>query len=139
MNDPTLGLARPAFKEGHATFKDCEVPTCVVTYNRSRLSEADAVGFHHRDMPRRLPSRNSPRQIWFYFVLENPLHVTMNADGYCRVFNWTMSYRRESEIYTPYGKGRDVKSISPYTIEPPNGCVLVYRYTEGITIVLLSL
>jgi len=109
VNDPTLGLARPTFKEGHATFKDCEVPTCVVTYNRSRLTEADAVGFHHRDMPRRLPSRNSPLQIWFYFVLENPLHVTMNTDGYAGVFNWTMSYRRESEIYTPYGKFTPLK------------------------------
>jgi len=87
VNDPTLGPARPTFEEGHATFKDCEIPTCVVTYNRRKLSEADAVGFHHRDMPRRLPSRRTPQQVWFYFVLENPLSVVMNADGYAGVFN----------------------------------------------------
>lgn len=112
VNDPTLGPARPTFEEGHATFKDCEIPTCVVTYNRRKLSEADAVGFHHRDMPRRLPSRRTPQQVWFYFVLENPLNVVMNADGYAGVFNWTMSYRRESEIYTPYGKFTPLKEGS---------------------------
>ena len=112
VNDPTLGPARPTFQEGHATFKDCEISTCEVTYNRTKLSEADAVGFHHRDMPRRLPSRRTSQQVWFYFVLENPLNVVMKADGYAGVFNWTMSYRRDSEIYTPYGKFTPLKEGS---------------------------
>ena len=112
VNDPTLGPVRLTFEEGHATFKDCEISTCEVTYNRSKLSEADAVGFHHRDMPRRLPFRRTPQQVWFYFVLENPLNVVMNADGYAGVFNWTMSYRRDSEIYTPYGKFTPLKEGS---------------------------
>ena len=86
VNDPTLGLTRPTFQEGHATFKNCEIPTYVVTYNRSKLSEADAVGFHHRDMPRRLPSGRTPRQIWFYFVLENPLNVKYERRWLCGRF-----------------------------------------------------
>lgn len=104
VNDPSLGPFRPPFVEGHTTFKDCGIPSCVVTYNRSKLLEADAVGFHHRDMNISLPSRRTPQQIWFYFVLENPLNVFMATDGYAGVFNWTMSYRRGSEVYTPYGK-----------------------------------
>lgn len=105
VNDPTLGLYRPLFVEGHTTFKDCEIPSCAVTYNRSKLSEADAVGFHHQDMRNiSLPSRRSPQQIWFYFVMENPLNVHMDANGYAGLFNWTMSYRGDSEVYTPYGK-----------------------------------
>ena len=103
VNDP-LGPVRPPFVEGHTTFKDCEISSCEVTYNRSKLAEADAVGFHHRDMPGLLPSRRTSQQIWFYFVLENPLNVFMAADGYAGVFNWTMSYRRDSEVYTPYGR-----------------------------------
>ena len=111
MDYPTLGPDRPPFVEGHTTFKDCEVPNCVVTYNRSKLSEADAVGFHSRDMHFLLPSHRTPQQIWFYFVLENPLNVFM-ANGYADVFNWTMSYRRDSEIYTPYGKYISLKGAA---------------------------
>lgn len=75
-----------------------------MTYNKSKLLEADAVGFHARDMPNSLPSQRTAKQIWFYYVLENPLNAFMDANGYADVFNWTMSYRRESEIYVPYGK-----------------------------------
>ena len=55
-------------------------------------------------MPNCLPSQRTAKQIWFYYVLENPLNVFMDANGYADVFNWTMSYRRESEMYGPYGK-----------------------------------
>ncbi|XP_078356991.1 glycoprotein 3-alpha-L-fucosyltransferase A-like [Oculina patagonica] len=117
VNDPTLGPVRQPFVEGHTTFQDCEIPSCVVTYNRSKISEADAVGFHHRDMNISLPSHRNPQQIWFYFVLENPLNVFMGTDGYASVFNWTMSYRRDSEVYTPYGKYTTLKqhSVEYYT------------------------
>ncbi|XP_068712391.1 glycoprotein 3-alpha-L-fucosyltransferase A-like [Montipora capricornis] len=100
----TLGPSRTFFTEGRQTFKDCEVSTCVVTYNKGKLLQADAVGFHARDMPAVLPKQRTSKQVWFYFVLENPLNVVMNANGYENVFNWTMSYSRDSEIYTPYGK-----------------------------------
>ena len=108
----TLEQDRLLFVEGHTTFQDCEVSTCAVTYNRSKLLHADAVGFHGRDMPNVLPSRPTPQQIWFYYVLENPLNVFMDEDGYADVFNWTMSYSRESEIYTPYGMYSSLKENS---------------------------
>ena len=100
----TLGPSSTYFLEGRQTFKDCEVSSCAVTYNKERIKEADAVGFHARDMPSILPAQRTSKQIWFYFVLENPLNVFINDDGYANVFNWTMSYSRNSEIYTPYGK-----------------------------------
>lgn len=103
-NDPFLGPTRSSFEEGHTTFMNCAVSSCLVTYNRSRILEADAVGFHARDMPKFLPSRTSSEQIWFYFVLENPQHVPMDINGFAGIFNWTMSYSRDSEVYTPYGK-----------------------------------
>ena len=99
----TFGQDRVPLVEGDSTFRDCEVSSCVLTYNKSKLLEADAVGFHARDMPHTLPKRRSWRQIWFYYVLENPLNVFIDPNGYADVFNWTMSYRKESEIYTPYG------------------------------------
>ena len=100
----TLGPSSTYFLEGRQTFKDCEVSSCAVTYNKEKIMEADAVGFHARDMPSILPAQRTSKQIWFYFVLENPSNVFINDDGYANVFNWTMSYSRNSEIYTPYGK-----------------------------------
>ena len=122
-NDPSLGPNRSPFEEGHTTFMNCEVSSCLVTYNRSRILEADAVGFHARDMPEFLPSRMSSGQIWFYFVLENPLHVPMDAHGFAGVFNWTMSYSRDSEVYTPYGKY--------ITLEKPSEKYLTGNETAG--------
>lgn len=100
---------RVLFVEGKAMFKNCEVSTCVVTYDKDKLLKADAVGFHAQDMPNILPTRPTSKQIWFYFVLESPLNTLMDAHGYADVFNWTMSYRRDSEIYTPYGTYSSLK------------------------------
>lgn len=91
------------YMEGDATFKDCQVSSCLVTYDKRKLLQADAVGFHGRDMPEVLPAQRTTNQIWFYFVLENPMNVVMDSYGYAGVFNWTMTYSRDSEIYAPYG------------------------------------
>ena len=104
LDYPNLGPLRPPMVEGASVFEGCEVSACSVTYNKSKILEADAVGFHGRDMPSSLPLQRTVQQIWFYFVLENPLNVNMDKSGYANIFNWTMSYRRESEIYTPYGR-----------------------------------
>ena len=105
----TLEGDKVEFVEGEKTFHDCEVSSCVLTYDQSKLLEADAVGFHARDMPDILPTRLNTQQIWFYFVLENPLNVFVKPDGYAGVFNWTMSYRRESEVYIPYGMYKSIE------------------------------
>lgn len=125
-NDVNMGPVLYRFVEGHTTFKDCEIPSCVVTYNRSKISEADAVGFHHRDMKlltlSLLSRRRNRQQIWFFYVLENPLNVFINDARYAGVFNWTMSYRRDSEVHTPpYGryaslKQGSVENLSGYEI-----------------------
>ncbi|KAM5237835.1 LOW QUALITY PROTEIN: 3-galactosyl-N-acetylglucosaminide 4-alpha-L-fucosyltransferase FUT3-like [Ctenodactylus gundi] len=82
-------------------------PDCHLTANRSVYTQADAVIVHHRDisaqpksqMP---PSPRPPGQRWIWFTLESPtncMHMK-DLDGY---FNLTMSYRHDSDIFTPYG------------------------------------
>lgn len=80
---------------------------CKFTANRSEYQRADAVIVHHRDVsaqPRKqLPQSPRPAgQRWVWFSLESPSHCrNMQAlDGY---FNLTMSYRSDSDIFTPYG------------------------------------
>ncbi|XP_031569178.1 glycoprotein 3-alpha-L-fucosyltransferase A-like [Actinia tenebrosa] len=74
---------------------------CKFTYNKSVLDTANAVGFHDADLPLVLPKRTKSDQIWFYFNLESP--VNSKTGDYRNIFNWTMSYRTDSDVFTPYG------------------------------------
>ena len=81
---------------------------CLFTYNRDYIHEADAVGFHDADIPGiSMPTRTNTKQIWFYFNLESPTFSKINGecDG---LFNWTMSYRTDSDVFTPYGSFRPI-------------------------------
>ncbi|XP_077605111.1 3-galactosyl-N-acetylglucosaminide 4-alpha-L-fucosyltransferase FUT3-like, partial [Crocuta crocuta] len=80
---------------------------CRVTADRSAYPQADAVLVHHREIssnPRKqLPtSPRPPGQRWVWYSMESPSHCAQlkALDGY---FNLTMSYRRDSDIFTPYG------------------------------------
>ena len=78
----------------------CPVDTCVLTGSRSDLTTADAIMFKdHFSMP---AHRRDPRQVWIMYMLECPLH-TQNFN-HKDVFNWTATYRHDSDIVAPYEK-----------------------------------
>lgn len=63
----------------------------------------------HRMKPGDLPPRNSTResQIWAFLTDESPHHTFMsknNLTNYNGVFNWSMTYRMDSDIPVPYGR-----------------------------------
>ncbi|XP_031574717.1 galactoside 3(4)-L-fucosyltransferase-like [Actinia tenebrosa] len=103
---PSLGPLRPPILPGREAFDDCDYK-CEITYEHDLLPLADAVGFHGPDIhllsSNSLPNRTRPDQIWFYYILENPTNCNISS-SLNRIFNWTMSYRQNSEIYIPYGK-----------------------------------
>ncbi|KAM9602080.1 alpha-(1,3)-fucosyltransferase 4 [Morphnus guianensis] len=82
---------------------------CRLSADRSRYGEAQAVLFHHRDLalhgaqglPRGPPPR-PPRQLWVWMNFESPSH-SPGLRGLAGLFNWTMSYRRDSDVFVPYG------------------------------------
>nr|XP_056702623.1 3-galactosyl-N-acetylglucosaminide 4-alpha-L-fucosyltransferase FUT3-like [Euleptes europaea] len=82
------------------------IPDCHITANRMWYPKADAVIFHHYDVsrsPRYLPRLpRLPSQRWIWFNLEPPTY-TRNLHFMDNMFNLTMSYRRDSDIFTPYG------------------------------------
>lgn len=49
-----------------------------------------------------MPPRR-PDQLWVSFVQESPSHSGW-VDPLQNLFNWTMSYRMDSEIWAPYGR-----------------------------------
>lgn len=79
---------------------------CILTMNRSLLSDSSAVVFHIRDLdwndtpPQRLKSQN-----FVFFNWESPYHTggDFSTDVRKWYFNSTMTYRRDSDVYVPYG------------------------------------
>ncbi|KAF1529787.1 Alpha-(1,3)-fucosyltransferase 5, partial [Eudyptes sclateri] len=97
------------------------IPNCHFTVNHSWSQKADAVIMHHRDVYRateglaQLP--RLPSQLWIWFNLESPSH-SPNLRAMDNLFNLTMSYRRDSDIYTPYGELQLLSQPQPLSIPP---------------------
>ncbi|EDO43404.1 predicted protein, partial [Nematostella vectensis] len=81
---------------------------CDFTCDRKYLNDSDAVLFHGRDMTpllemRRMMKLKLPHQRWVFFIRENPIHTYLNLQQYNGLFNWTMTYKRDSDIEIPGG------------------------------------
>ncbi|NWQ82843.1 FUT6 fucosyltransferase, partial [Columbina picui] len=101
-------------------------PNCDFTLDRSWSGRADAVIVHHRDVcwntkalaqQRRLPS-----QRWIWFNLESPSH-SPNLGAMKNIFNLTMSYRKDSDIFAPYGELQLLGQPQPLSIPPKSKLV----------------
>ncbi|XP_064480220.1 glycoprotein 3-alpha-L-fucosyltransferase A-like isoform X2 [Ornithodoros turicata] len=89
------------FAEGRDLFvrDKCPVDTCRV-YRSGVLNEtADAIVFKDYVYT---SYRRDPGQIWILYMLESPFHNTILSGKGC--INWTATYRRDSDIVTPYEK-----------------------------------
>ena len=71
------------------------------------ISEFDAILFHTRNMDYGripLPKERKSHQRYVMFLMESPVHSTdfpfSKFSGY---FNWTMTFRRDSDFTRPYG------------------------------------
>ncbi|XP_054613694.1 alpha-(1,3)-fucosyltransferase 7-like [Dunckerocampus dactyliophorus] len=105
------------------------IPRCRVVAERSSFSEADVVVFHNRELvtgkeklPLELP--RPPGQRWAWLSLESPAN---NGDlrRFAGVFNLTVSYRRDADVSTPYGKLLPRASEEPVNDIPQNKTDLV--------------
>ncbi|XP_075761939.1 alpha-(1,3)-fucosyltransferase 7 [Pelodiscus sinensis] len=83
------------------------IPGCQLTGDRKLFSQADVVVFHHRELQTgtvRLPAeQRPPGQNWVWVTLESPSNTKALA-SWNRTFNWVMTYRRDSDIFMPYGE-----------------------------------
>ncbi|XP_060902812.1 alpha-(1,3)-fucosyltransferase 4-like [Labrus mixtus] len=83
-----------------------QIGGCMVTDNRSTYPGADAVIIHHWAVASgavHLPKEPRPgAQKWIWMNYESPTHTPrlLRFDG---VFNLTLTYRADSDIYLPYG------------------------------------
>lgn len=92
-------------REGRESFlsSKCPVDTCEVTVDRSQADTADAILFRdHFIQHSDLNSRPSWNQVWILYLLECPYHT--QSFPYKNIFNWTATYRHDSDIVAPYEK-----------------------------------
>ncbi|CAL8136832.1 unnamed protein product [Orchesella dallaii] len=91
-------------------FRNCEF-----TFNRSRITEAHVIVFHSRDLNKLdMPKFRSVTQIWVWMEQESPIQAPKDLELFSGVFNWTMTYRNDSDVVHPYGK------IVPIETSPKN-------------------
>lgn len=98
-------------KEKLDPFHKCSVKNCKISYEDSLSSTADAIVIHlHRTKgPSSFPNRTNFNQRWIWLTDESPYHTFMvaknkNMEDYNGYFNWSMSYRMDSDIPVPYGR-----------------------------------
>ncbi len=100
MKDFGFGLGRNPFIQA-----ECRVTNCMTTIDRSLLNEIDAVIFHPVNLdPNDLPAPRMPHQRYVFFFYEahsmhRSLSTFQNPAINRKFFNWTMTYRRDSDIY----------------------------------------
>ncbi|XP_061174132.1 glycoprotein 3-alpha-L-fucosyltransferase A-like [Saccostrea echinata] len=111
--------------EGQSSFlmEECLVNRCHFTYDKKMASSADAVVFGNPNQIRTRPPfrKASPNQIWIVSAIESPPN-TGRLQNYHGLVNWTMTYRTDSVIVTPYFK---------YKVFPEKVSLTRKNYAEG--------
>ncbi|XP_042872436.1 alpha-(1,3)-fucosyltransferase C-like [Penaeus japonicus] len=94
------------FGEGHELFKQarCKVDACFATSDRSKfpLEEVDAVIWHSRSGDMSLPAVRSPHTRYVLWVRESASYPG-NIIDFRYTFNWTYTYRLDSDFLNAYG------------------------------------
>ncbi|GIY71338.1 alpha-(1,3)-fucosyltransferase C [Caerostris darwini] len=94
------------FHTGSETFErySCPIYNCHVTKDPADISKADALLFHVRDIEvNSFPPYHNPNQVWIMYSNEPPWLEVKDMRKFNGVFNWTMSYRRNSDVPMSYG------------------------------------
>ncbi|XP_042872471.1 alpha-(1,3)-fucosyltransferase C-like [Penaeus japonicus] len=95
------------FGFGRAPFvrAGCRVDACLTTGQRHRFppEEIDALIWHFRSDDKSLPEKRFPHARYVFWVLESAsyLYDISRFDG---IFNWTMTYRLDSDFPRPYSQ-----------------------------------
>ena len=117
--DFTFGIGREPFIKAK-----CPVTNCIATADRSWLNRTDAVLFHALQFDNHdLPATRSSNQRFVFYLFETIPNTTVPCVGKClpedrytpHYFNWTMTHRRDSDVYIaePYGSLVPIQPVLP--------------------------
>ncbi|XP_040582158.1 alpha-(1,3)-fucosyltransferase C isoform X2 [Lepeophtheirus salmonis] len=109
------------FGYGHDPFveNNCKVSDCYATKDRALMSldEFDALIIHIRGLPNDWPkSRDWDKQSYVMLAIEAPIYLSEYRQLENLQFNWTMTYRLDSDFPIPYAWMDRIKPL-PSEIE----------------------
>ncbi|XP_042872431.1 alpha-(1,3)-fucosyltransferase C-like isoform X2 [Penaeus japonicus] len=95
----------------------CRVNTCTTTSNRGKypLKDLDAVIWHFRANDKSLPAERSPHTRYIFWMMESASYLFGDINRYNNVFNWTFTYRLDSDFPNPYGRVYRRRQPLPHT------------------------
>lgn len=94
-----IGIGSDVFRKA-----GCRTWQCETTDNRDGVDQFDAIVFHLRSWtPSDLPDKRSPHQRYVFWSMESPAWRYVDTNQMSRFFNWTMTYRWDSDVVRPYG------------------------------------
>ncbi|XP_046337433.2 glycoprotein 3-alpha-L-fucosyltransferase A-like isoform X1 [Haliotis rufescens] len=96
-------------QKGSELFGGCKYKMCTVSYDRQDLAKADVVLVDGFNLHQGAPPPRSANQIFALFSFEPPTYLTI-PQNWKDAFNWTISYRPDSDIWRPYGMVRKRRS-----------------------------
>ncbi|XP_053545103.1 3-galactosyl-N-acetylglucosaminide 4-alpha-L-fucosyltransferase FUT3 [Bombina bombina] len=117
--------------------KDFNITGCKLTADRGLYDTADAVIMHYAEIignRNTLPQKPRHRfQRWVWFNVEPPFIATKLHD-LDNLFNMTMTFRKDSDIFVPYGHMQILKEIQNFTIPPKSKLVswAVSKWYPGV-------
>ncbi|EDV27886.1 uncharacterized protein TRIADDRAFT_20532 [Trichoplax adhaerens] len=97
---------------GNQYFRNCSFQNCFLTTDRKLERHAAAIVFFDRDLMGHLMNFDLPdyqhrinSQRWVYYNIESPKNTYWLTSPFKSIimFNWTMSYRRDSDVHAYYG------------------------------------
>ncbi|GJQ72278.1 hypothetical protein Trydic_g3368 [Trypoxylus dichotomus] len=105
-------------------FENCSVQNCILTYEDEDLDSSDIVVIHlHRTRKvTELPPREKRKsnQIWAFLTDESPFHTFLSPGiklkAFDGIFNWSITYKMNSDIPVPYGRAVIKSSAEKFPI-----------------------
>lgn len=104
----------------------CPITSCLFTADRSLLNNSQVILFslkNYQDLSNSLPTFRQPHQRFVFVALQDYRYYSklnipelMTIDNYTRFnfFNWTMTYRQDSDIFV----NPNLYIFKPFTIHP---------------------
>ncbi|XP_013389614.1 alpha-(1,3)-fucosyltransferase 6 [Lingula anatina] len=104
-------------KFGHP-FRSCPINACSMSTDRRQSKSADAIIFNIAAQAFKnecqgvepkceIPNVKPSHQVWAFLAMEPPCHTNIyrhsNKEMLLNSFNWTFTYRKDSDIWSPYG------------------------------------
>ncbi|XP_065321167.1 alpha-(1,3)-fucosyltransferase C-like [Gordionus sp. m RMFG-2023] len=89
------------------SFEKCKVKNCIIVPNNPYFFQfADAILFILKKKQNKIyfpVNFRKTHQKWIFYDTEPPNDMNINQNLFNGVFNWTMSYRKDSDIHIPWG------------------------------------